>query len=123
MPNENGFSYHYSASQQAADDALLKRYHLRPDFPLTEDVRMAPEKDRKAAVLQSIGLGVLSLLVFGSGLSLVLTRPVLLGMIFGVILGAAGIAGMAAMPAIYGRLAENKRKQTEQRLHESARLQ
>ena len=90
---------------------------------LTKTIRQSPEREKTSAVTLAVGLGVAAVLIFGSGLSLVLTQTGMLAMIFGIVLGAAGIAGMAAMPAIYGRLVERKRKQTEARLHKSARLQ
>ena len=119
MLRENGFSYHYSAEQQAADTALRRRYHLPDSMELTEVIRQSPQKEKNSAVMQAIGLGVASVLIFGCGLSLVLTQSGLTAMICGIVFGAAGIGGMAAMPTIYERLLESKRKRTEQRLHQN----
>ena len=111
---KTSFSYSYRGGQQKEDNALRERYHLASDVEITQEIRNAPQKEESVAVSLSLTMGILSVLVFGGGLSLALLHPAsALPMIFGILLGMTGMAGMAFTPLFHKRLQKEMRRRTE----------
>lgn len=113
MEIQNGFSYRYHAGDQAEEDALRRRYHLPANAEISSDLRGAPSGERKAALRFSLLAGACGLLVFGSGLYVILVSSSVWVFSAGVILALAGMAGLLSIPWVYRRTAERKRQQNE----------
>ena len=114
---KTSFAYSYRGGQQTEDNALRERYHLDSDIEITQELRNAAQKEESVAVSLSLTMGILSTLVFGGGLSLALLHPASAApMIFGILLGMTGMAGMALTPYFYRHLQKKLRQRTENRI-------
>ena len=114
---KTSFAYSYRGGQQKEDNALRERYHLASDIEITQEIRNAAQKEASVAVSLSLTMGILSTLIFGGGLSLALLHPASAApMIIGVLLGMAGMAGMALTPYFYRHLQKKMRLWTEKRI-------
>ncbi len=113
VANTNSFHFNYSAREQEADDQIRKQYHLPRDAEIPDELRQAPLRDRKAALRVSLILGGCSLLVFGAGLSVLLTMQSALTYPLGLTLGLTGLGGLLLMPVIFGKILEKRRRSTE----------
>ena len=116
--NQNGFSYTYSAKEQAE----LKRIRDKYTAPTEAEDKMARLRRLDASVTntaQAVALlfGVIGTLILGFGMSLIMTElaealgiPRDAAMIMGIIVGVAGgILASLAYP-IYNAIVKAKRK-------------
>ena len=114
---KNYFTYSYRAGQQQEDNALRQRYHLPEKTEITQRIRSAPEKEEGAAVALSLTVGIVSVLIFGGGLSMIfLNASNAMRMTAGILLGLIGMAGMGLTPLFHGRFMERMRKKNEAKI-------
>ena len=117
-PTQNGFSYVYSASEQAE----LKRIREKYTSPSEQEEKMERLRRLDASVTQtaqivSLALGVIGALILGFGMSLCMTDlSLILGLshvvalAFGILLGIiGGVASSFAYP-VYCAIVKAKRK-------------
>ena len=117
--NIGGFAFTYSAKEQSEIERIRKKY--APE-PRTEESKMDKLRrldrgvTRKATII-ALTLGVIGVLILGSGMSMVMTPlPEYLGlsdtdgMIVGVILGLAGCIPTALAYPIHERVLRRERK-------------
>ncbi len=91
--------------------------NLPRDAEIPDELRRAPLRDRKAALRVSLILGGCSLLVFGAGLSVLLTMQSALTYPLGFTLGLTGLGGTLMMPAVFWKILEKRQRSTEAELH------
>ena len=114
---KNSFTYSYRAGQQQEDDALRKRYHLPEKAEITQSIRSAPEREEGTAVALSLTVGIVSVLIFGSGLSMIfLNASSVMRTIAGILLGLIGMAGMGLTPVFHSKFLEGMRKRNESKM-------
>ena len=97
--HDEGFSYTYSAQQQDEIEAIRSKY-LPPEEDKMEQLRRLDRSAQFRATMTAIVVGLVSTLVLGTGMSLCLVWGKTL-MIPGIVVGVAGIAGMAAAMPLY----------------------
>ena len=105
--NEKHVAYRYSADEQREWDAFRGEYELDFEQDALMTMRKTDAQALSRASRRTIGLGIISLLMFGGGLSMVLSLRLMLP---GILVGCVGIGLMAAMPAIHARLLRRARK-------------
>lgn len=114
---KNSFTYSYRAGQQKEDNTLRERYHLPETAEITQRIRSAPEREEGAAVALSLTIGIVSVLIFGSGLSIIfLNASSVMRTIVGILLGLIGMAGMGLTPVVHSRFLEGMRKRNESKM-------
>ncbi len=92
MSNELAFSYNYSAAHSKEAQMIRDKYLPRKETALEELKRLDRAVDN-AGLIPSLGVGVLSCLVFGLGMCFALgalPKSMVLGVLFGII----GTVGM-----------------------------
>ena len=113
--NTDSFTCRYAAGEQETDARLKKRYHLSEGTDLPDGLREAPQQERRAALRITVIFGILALLCFGAGLSVILMVDSALTYPLGLTLGLAGIGGLVSMPVINQKIKERLRRQTEKK--------
>ncbi len=115
----NGFSYTYSAKEQAE----IKRIREKYSPGTVEEDKMARLRRLDASVTQaaqavSIALGVAGMLILGFGMSLIMTElAAILGfyqdmaLVFGIIVGVLGGALASLAYPVYCAIVRARRKQ------------
>ena len=106
--NDNGFRYRYSAPMRDEVEAIRQKY-LPPQETKLDILRRLDRSATRRAAMAAAGWGSLFTLLLGAGMSLCLVWG---GKLFvpGILLGVAGMAGMAlALPLYHSRL--NKERQ------------
>lgn len=102
------FTYTYSAQNREEIEAIRKKY-----LPAEEDKLDALRRlDKSASApgqIISISLGVISTLVFGLGMSMVLTMTGRL-FILGTLLGVIGLCGISAAKPVYNCITKKRRE-------------
>ena len=113
MPQENGFSYTYSAAQQQEVESIRKKYQPQEEDKL-ERLRKLHRASGQAAQAWAIAFGVIGALLLGTGMSLVMTElgAVLgnLALAIGVVLGVLGIFLVALAYPVYNRVLMRQRQ-------------
>lgn len=107
MAGENRATYRYTAEEQRENDELLRKYAHGRSGDHLEELREIDRRVTRRATMWSVLIGVGGTLVFGVGLTLVLTFNLMLP---SIVIGGVGIAVMAAMPAFYGELLRRERE-------------
>lgn len=92
MSNELAFSYSYCAAQSKEAQMIRDKYLPREESALDELKRL-DRKVENAGLIPALALGVISCLVFGTGLCFAL-GALPKSMILGVLLGIIGTVGM-----------------------------
>lgn len=92
MSNELAFSYSYCAAQSKEAQMIRDKYLPREESALDELKRL-DRKVENAGLIPALALGVISCLVFGTGLCFAL-GALPKSMILGVLLGIIGTMGM-----------------------------
>lgn len=112
MNNQESYSYKFSSREQEEIKKIREKY-IDSELKLQEDKSERIKKlDRKVStscVVFSLTLGVIGLLVMGTGMSLVLVWNSTL-MFEGIIIGLIGIAMIAAAYPLYNFILKIKRK-------------
>lgn len=115
MENNEGFSYTYSAAQQAEVERIRKKYMPQEGDKMARLRRLDQSASRKATAW-AIALGVIGALILGTGMSLIMTDlGQLLGlspeaaMLVGVPAGLAGMVLTALAYPVYHRVLKKER--------------
>ena len=113
---QNGFSYTYSAKEQAELKRIREKYTVREENKL-ERLRRLDRRATNKAASASIILGVIGALILGSGMSLTMSEFGLLlkldtvtSLIIGIAAGIFGIALICLAYPLYSRLLRHERK-------------
>lgn len=112
------FNYTYSAEQQKEIETIRKKYIAdtnNNEVNKLEQLRRLDYGVTKKATIISLSVGILSVLVMGSGMSLVMTD---LGenigiagtSLIGVLIGIVGMIGVILAYPLYRRIIEKERK-------------
>ena len=119
---EAGFSYTYSAAQQAEVKKIRSKYVEKPESKL-EQLRALDRSASKKAQTWALIIGILGALVMGTGMSLAMTElGTLLGpyaMLIGI---AVGLLGMLLAALAYPVYNKGLKKQRERIAPEVLRL-
>ncbi len=110
MKNEDGFSYKYSAHEQEEIRRIREKYTEKEKSLSKLDIIKKLDKSvTDAATVASLVVGIIGILVMGTGMSLVMVWG---GdyMLAGIIIGLIGIALVAAAYPIYNSVIRAKRK-------------
>ncbi|MBQ8087784.1 MAG: DUF3040 domain-containing protein [Clostridia bacterium] len=107
MGNDHRASYRYTAEEQRELDSLRQRYAQTPPEQRLEELREIDRAVTRRATVWAVLIGVAGTLVFGVGLTLVLSFGFIPA---GIIVGCIGIAVMAAMPALYGEILRREQR-------------
>ena len=99
--NENRVTYRCTAEELKEMDAFRAKYAPGAAGADLEAMRKLDRSVVRRATKRAVLTGVIGTLIFGAGLSMVLSLNLTVP---GIILGCAGIAMMASMPALYGAL-------------------
>ena len=102
------FNYTYSAKEQADIEKIRKKY-----MPATEDklayVKKLDKRVSDKATLWSIVVGVVGVLIMGSGMSLCMVFGGI-WMVVGIIIGVIGMAVLAVAYPLYVRILKKERE-------------
>jgi hypothetical protein len=110
----NSFEYTYSAEQQREIEAIRKKY-LPKEEDKMEQLRRLHAIPTQKAQAASIAIGVLGVLILGTGMSLCMTElGAVLGawaMVIGILVGVLGLVMVAlAYPLYNGVLRKERRR-------------
>ena len=112
MENKEGFSYTYSAKEQAELEKIRKKYMPEPEDKM-EQLRQLDRQPGRKAKLWAVVLGSVGALVMGTGMSLAMTDfGAGLGksaMAVGVAVGLAGMVLVALAYPLYNRILRRER--------------
>lgn len=110
---EEGFSYTYSAAQQQEIENIRKIY-LPPEENKMAQLRRLHHSATQKAQAWSIAMGVIGVLVMGTGMSLTMTElGQLLGdlaMTVGILIGLVGLVLVALAYPMYNRVLKKERE-------------
>lgn len=112
------FNYTYSAEQQKEIETIRKKYIAdtnNNEVNKLEQLRRLDYGVTKKATIISLSVGILSVLVMGSGMSLVMTdlgeKIGIAGTsLIGVLIGIVGMIGVILAYPLYRRIIEKERK-------------
>lgn len=113
MENKESFEYTYCAQQQQELEAIRKKYLPQEEdkMDLLRRLHGIPTKKAKA---WAIAIGVVGVLIMGTGMSLFMTElGALLGslaMVIGVVVGLVGIVLIALAYPVYNRILKTERQ-------------
>ena len=110
MSKENTFSYKYSATENIEIQEIRKKYLPQSETKLDELKRL-DAKVQKSGLVLSLVIGIISSLVFGTGMCLAMQviGTGLECMILGVVVGVIGMAGMLVAYPVH-RAAQKRAK-------------
>lgn len=106
--NKNTFSYTYSAADKDEINEIRSKYIPREPDKL-EQLRKLDKSVTGKAVTISLTVGIVSTLIFGTGMCCVLLWADTL-FIAGIITGLIGLAGCLTAYPVYSRITETERK-------------
>lgn len=112
IPQENSFSYKYSAVENKEIQEIRKKYLPKSESKLDELKRLDAQV-QNSGVVESLCIGIISTLVFGLGMCLAMQvlGSGIMTMILGIIIGLTGMAGMlAAYPVCRSKQRKAKAK-------------
>ena len=105
---DDKFSYTYSAEKHEEIEKIRRKYTVRPDPD--EKLNKLRKLDRSAELpgkIISIIVGVVGTMIFGGGLSLVLTKEMY---IIGSVTGLLGLAAMGSAVPICRKITDSRRR-------------
>ena len=109
----NSFEYTYSAEQQREIEAIRKKY-LPKDEDKMEQLRRLHAIPTQKAQAASIAIGVLGVLILGTGMSLCMTElGAALGawaMVIGILVGVVGLVMVALAYPLYNAVLRKERR-------------
>lgn len=112
MENKENFSFTYSAQQQKEIEAIRKKYLPREEDKM-EQLRRLHAVPTQKAQSAAITMGVIGVLILGTGMSLVMTElGTMLGslaMVVGVLVGVVGMTLVALAYPTYNRVLKRQR--------------
>ncbi len=113
MEQNESFRYTYSAEQQKEIEAIRKKYLPKEDDKM-EQLRMLHALPTRRAQASAISVGVIGLLVLGTGMSLAMTDfGAILGdlaLVIGIFTGIIGMVLITLAYPTYNRVLKNQRK-------------
>jgi len=113
MENKEGFSFTYSAAQQQEVENIRKKY-LPKEEDKMERLRKLHGIPTQKAQAASLTVGIVGVLIMGTGMSLVMTNiaAVLgsLAMVIGIAVGIAGMVLAALAYPLYNRVLKKQRE-------------
>ena len=113
MEQNESFRYTYSAEQQKEIEEIRKKY-LPKENDKMEQLRMLHALPTQRAQASAISVGVIGLLIMGTGMSLVMTAfGAILGdlaLVIGILAGLMGMVLIALAYPIYNRVLAKQRK-------------
>ena len=113
MENNEGFHFTYSATQQQEVENIRKKY-LPKEEDKMEQLRKLHAVPNQVAQARAIGIGVIGTLIMGTGMSLAMTDMGAalgeLAMLWGVVVGLAGMVLVALAYPIYNRVLQKQRE-------------
>lgn len=104
----NNFTY---SAKEAEEAKKIRKSFVTGELSDIDRLRDIEKQANKNAIIPAITLGVLSALVFGTGLSLVLLPAGLFAL--GVVIGVIGIIGMSSSYLLYTRRMKAERAKYE----------
>ena len=104
----NNFTY---SAKEAEEAKKIRKSFVTGELSDIDRLRDIEKQANKNAIIPAITLGVLSALVFGTGLSLVLLSIGLFAL--GVVIGVIGIIGMSSSYLLYTRRLKTERAKYE----------
>ena len=112
MENKENFSFTYSAQQQKEIEAIRKKY-LPQEEDKMEQLRRLHAVPTQNAQSAAITMGVIGVLILGTGMSLAMTElGTILGslaMVIGVLVGIVGMVLVALAYPTYNRVLKKQR--------------
>lgn len=110
---ENGFSYTYSAKEQAEVERIRSKYTPREEDKMAQ-LRQLDRIPYKRAQGRSLTLGILGSLILGTGMSLAMTELGAalggMGMLVGIGVGVIGLVLVALAYPVYERVLKKERE-------------
>jgi len=106
MEKETVFEYTYSSEEQEELRRIREKYLPKEENKLDQLRRLDEGVTRKGTVAALV-MGILSCLVFGTGMSLCLVWQAMLP---GIVCGIAGMVGMAAAYPLYAGITRKERE-------------
>ncbi|MBE5950657.1 MAG: hypothetical protein E7260_03570 [Lachnospiraceae bacterium] len=116
MEEKKTFEYKYSAKQQEEIDAIKQKYLPKQEQPedKMETLRRLDRQAERPGMIAALTLGVIGILIFGSGMSLAMVLPagvpVILCYVMGILLGIFGIFLMALAYPAYKKITKAQRE-------------
>ena len=108
----HSFEYTYSPQRQREIEEIRKAYLPKEEDKMTELRRLHAIPTQKAQTL-SLTVGIIGLLILGTGMSLCMTELGAalgsLAMVLGILVGLAGLAMVAVSYPLYRRTLEQER--------------
>ena len=113
MENKEGFSFTYSAAQQQEIENIRSKY-LPKEEDKMEQLRKLHQSASRKAQAWSIALGVIGVMVLGTGMSLCMTEIAGsladMAMVIGIPVGLVGLVLVALAYPVYNRVLEKERR-------------
>lgn len=102
------FIYNYSAGQQAEIKKIREKYVPREENKMNQ-LRRLDKSTGRAGRIASLTVGIISVLVMGVGMccTMVWTETMFIP---GIVIGLAGIAGVAAAYPLYTHITKKRRE-------------
>lgn len=116
MEEKKTFEYKYSAKQQEEIDAIKQKYLPKQEQPedKMETLRRLDRQAERPGMIAALTLGVIGILIFGSGMSLAMVLPagvpVGLCYVLGIFLGLLGMALMVLAYPAYKKITKVQRE-------------
>ncbi len=108
ITKEETFEYTYSAKRQAEIEAIKSKY-MPPKEDKMEQLRKLDASVTMKATMWAVSIGVVGMLIFGSGMSCTLVGAKNL-FIPGIVLGLAGLAVMGLALPVYKMIEKKQRE-------------
>ena len=113
MENKEGFSFTYSAQQQKEIEAIRNKY-LPKEADKMQQLRKLHAVPTQKAQAWSIAIGVIGVLIMGTGMSLAMTDIGAalgsLAMVLGIVVGLVGMVLVALAYPLYNRVLRKQRE-------------
>jgi len=113
MANKEGFHFTYSAAQQQEIEAIRKKY-LPKEEDKMEQLRKLHAIPTQKAHAWAIVVGVIGVLIMGTGMSLAMTDIGAalgsLAMVLGILVGIVGMVLVALAYPLYNRVLKKERQ-------------
>ena len=116
MEEKKTFVYKYSAKQQEEIDAIKQKYLPKQEQPENkmETLRRLDRQAERPGMIAALTLGIIGILIFGSGMSLALVLPagiaVILCYVLGIFLSLLGMALMVLAYPAYKKITKVQRE-------------
>ena len=116
MEEKKTFEYKYSAKQQEEIDAIKQKYLPKQEQPedKMETLRRLDRQAERPGMIAALTLGIIGILIFGSGMSLALVLPagiaVILCYVLGIFLSLLGMALMVLAYPAYKKITKVQRE-------------